>query len=546
MDNGIIDSKQRKFLIIKRLLNQEHLSYQQLSEDYYVSRSSIANDISYIKDLFSKEDLLLTFDNSGTFFKGSEVQIQRVLKRVVLNLLNNDQSTALFIDAVLLDKVSKGFYRALNEKKIEIPESYIQNIIVSIVLIIQRAKEKHHIRWEGNNQYGKLFLEFDKYPLIYGLLNGLEEQNIYTFSQEEIQYLTYLIVGSGLRFFMKDDAIPFSFRGKVRLLIQKVSEGLQADLTQDGRLEEDLVVHLYQLILRLEAQSSVINPLIEEIKQTYPSLYGVVWFALTDFCKPYQIALSDDEVGFVSIHFQAALERIKKMHKILFVCPNGIGTSSFVSAKIRRILPDVDSIETVSIVTLEKLDLSDVDFIISTVRIPNCEKPVVRISPMVTVNDMKRIMNHYIDLIIVKEKNRLQKVEITHTTQAFIDQSILFRNFSTKKEALDFMIDQQAFSDVELKKSFESSVWEREKLQSTYLDNGFAIPHGSPEFVEKTAISIVILDKPINWGNQKVDIIVLLMIKEEEVRKVEPVMELIMQGIEDKNWFISKMMEVKK
>ena len=63
MDNGIIDSKQRKFLIIKRLLNQEHLSYQQLSEDYYVSRSSIANDISYIKDLFSKEDLLLTFDN---------------------------------------------------------------------------------------------------------------------------------------------------------------------------------------------------------------------------------------------------------------------------------------------------------------------------------------------------------------------------------------------------------------------------------------------------------------------------------------------------
>ncbi len=83
-------------------------------------------------------------------------------------------------------------------------------------------------------------------------------------------------------------------------------------------------------------------------------------------------------------------------------------------------------------------------------------------------------------------------------------------------------------------------------MQSTYLDNGFAIPHGSPEFVEETTITILILDKPINWGNQKVDIIVLLMIKEEDTRKVESVMELVMQGIEDKNWFISKMMEVRE
>lgn len=167
------------------------------------------------------------------------------------------------------------------------------------------------------------------------------------------------------------------------------------------------MIHLYQLILRLEAQSSVINPMIDEIKQTYPALYGVVWFGLVEFCKHYQITLTDDEVGFVSIHFQAAMERVKKMHKVLFVCPNGIGTSSFVSAKIRRILPDVNSIETASTSKLEDMDLSDVDFIISTVEIPDTEKPVVRISPMVTVQDMKRIMNQYIDLIIAREEKML-------------------------------------------------------------------------------------------------------------------------------------------
>lgn len=309
----------------------------------------------------------------------------------------------------------------------------MQNIIVSIVLIIQRAKEDHHIHLEGSNQYGQFFLEFDKYPLVYGLLNELEKQNIYTFSQEEIQYLTYLIVGSGLRFFMKDEAIPFAFRGKVRFLIQKVSEGLQTDLTQDSRLEEDLVIHLYQLILRLEAQSSVINPMIDEIKQTYPALYGVVWFGLVEFCKHYQITLTDDEVGFVSIHFQAAMERVKKMHKVLFVCPNGIGTSSFVSAKIRRILPDVNSIETASTSKLEDMDLSDVDFIISTVEFPDTEKPVVRISPMVTVQDMKRIMNQYIDLIIAREEKNAPKLEVASETKDFIAQNILFHHFLPKR-----------------------------------------------------------------------------------------------------------------
>lgn len=545
MTNKNIDSKYRKFLIVKRLLDQEHLSYQQLSDEYYVSRSSIANDLSFIKELFSKEDLALTFDNSGTFFKGSEVQIQKILKRTILNLLNSDLSVEIFIDSELMQKVSQGFYKSLTEKKIEIPESYMQNIIVSIVLIIQRAKEDHHIHLEGSNQYGQFFLEFDKYPLVYGLLNELEKQNIYTFSQEEIQYLTYLIVGSGLRFFMKDEAIPFVFRGKVRFLIQKVSEGLQTDLTQDSRLEEDLVIHLYQLILRLEAQSSVINPMIDEIKQTYPALYGVVWFGLVEFCKHYQITLTDDEVGFVSIHFQAAMERVKKMHKVLFVCPNGIGTSSFVSAKIRRILPDVNSIETASTSKLEDMDLSDVDFIISTVEFPDTEKPVVRISPMVTVQDMKRIMNQYIDLIIAREEKNAPKLEVASETKDFIAQNILFHHFSTKEDALNYLIDRQEFSDERLADKFRASVWERERLQSTYLDNGFAIPHGSPEFVEKTAIAILILDKAINWGNQKVDILILLMIKEEDIQKVEPVMELVMQGIEDKEWFISKMMEVK-
>ena len=61
------ESKLRRVAILNRLSNFEHVSYQQLSEEYYVSRSSIANDISYIKYVFAKEGLNLSLIVSDIF-----------------------------------------------------------------------------------------------------------------------------------------------------------------------------------------------------------------------------------------------------------------------------------------------------------------------------------------------------------------------------------------------------------------------------------------------------------------------------------------------
>lgn len=92
---------------------------------------------------------------------------------------------------------------------------------------------------------------------------------------------------------------------------------------------------------------------------------------------------------------------------------------------------------------------------------------------------------------------------------------------------------------------YRHSIEQREKLQSTYLGNGFAIPHGDPHLVDHSCIAVLILDKPIKWGNNKVDVVSLLMVREEDKKIVESFMNLIMHGINNKDWFISKMMEVK-
>lgn len=207
-------TSERRILIFKRLIAGDHLSYQQLAEDYFVSRSSIAKDISYLKELFQKESLRLRFDNSGTFFEASESQIHRVLKRFCLMMLDQPAAFSLLVEPAKYQEVNQAFRRALVEKQVEMPDSYIQSIVLSIVLLIERASHAENLVIEENRQVGKLFLEFDKYPLVYELLKEIEEQHIYQFSPKEVQYLTYLIVGSGLKFFMKSEKVPFVFREK--------------------------------------------------------------------------------------------------------------------------------------------------------------------------------------------------------------------------------------------------------------------------------------------------------------------------------------------
>ncbi|WP_334333089.1 BglG family transcription antiterminator [Companilactobacillus sp. HBUAS59544] len=544
-----VNSKNRKYIILLRLLNGEHLSYQRLSDEYLVSRSSIANDIGSIKKILSEDNLVLTFDNSGTFLDGGEIAKQRVLKRLIVDLvneLNTNMLLPLFLNDELYRKIKKIFQDILQKSSLEVPESYLQDILISTVIVIQRGLSGSHVVLSDKGQFGSLFFQFDKYPLVYELLKKIESSNIYKFNDSEFRYLSYVILGNGFKYFMTNATIPNSFKLKVKNLINKVSNGIGIDLSQDTRLESDLLIHLYQLVLRLQAHTSVVNPLLSDIKKNYRKLFGVVWYALNDFGSDNDLKISADEVGFVTIHFQAALERNKKVKKILFVCPNGIGTSSFITAKLRRILPDVTLIEIVSSHNLNKIDLSDVDLIISTVDVEPDSVPVVKISPIVTTDDIRKVMSKYIDITL--EQSNKEIVNDDGSLLPTVDKlkgHVFFGNINTPEEAITFLQDKNVWNSEERKKKFKLSVIKREEIQSTYLGNGFAIPHGNPSLVDKTNISILILDKPIYWGTAKVDVVALLMIQKNDNAYIEPFMNLLMKGIEDKSWFISKMMEVK-
>lgn len=305
---------------------------------------------------------------------------------------------------------------------------------------------------------------------------------------------------------------------------------MNEDFLSDMKLQENLLVHLFQLSIRARSSSTVLNPSLYQIRHDYPALYGVVWITLKEFFEKQQYIVSPDEVGFVVIHFQASIERNKRMKKVLYVCPNGIGMSTYIASKVQTFLPKVTTTRTVSLVNLTDKELEDVDFIISTVPIKTEKVPCVVISPMVTIEDIKHINAVYIE--------KFYEENLEKTVPDFLPNVPIFffeKDIKNENEAIDFLISQLSFLSMKEKKKYQYSVIQREKIQPTYLDNGVCIPHGNPIIINKSSINVLQLEKKIDWGTNKVDTVILLSISQNDRAVMENVMSRIINGVEHKH-----------
>ncbi len=67
-----------------------------------------------------------------------------------------------------------------------------------------------------------------------------------------------------------------------------------------------------------------------------------------------------------------------------------------------------------------------------------------------------------------------------------------------------------------MSKDYGKSVLERERMSSTAFNNNVAVPHSMHMDAAKTGICIIILNRPVNWGKEKVQVIVMISINKQQ------------------------------
>lgn len=161
---------------------------------------------------------------------------------------------------------------------------------------------------------------------------------------------------------------------------------------------------------------------------------------LNNFGSNNNLQISDDEVGFVTIYFKRRLKG-KNLSKNTFRLPTWCWYKFISSCTIKRILPTNSIIETTSVLEVADKDLKNIDLIVSTIPLPKLSVPVVKVSPLLTANDMKRIMDHYIDTTMVDNSRKNQSFESISTHQAIHKYVIRVADSSNQNEIIEQLID---------------------------------------------------------------------------------------------------------
>lgn len=101
--------------------------------------------------------------------------------------------------------------------------------------------------------------------------------------------------------------------------------------------------------------------------------------------------MSDDEVGYLTVHFQAAMERQIARKRVLLVCSTGIGTSHLLKSRILRAFPDWTIVGVVSAGSLPSVLTDDIELVVSTINLPAVAIPVVYVTAFFNDADIKRV-----------------------------------------------------------------------------------------------------------------------------------------------------------
>jgi activator of the mannose operon (transcriptional antiterminator) len=236
--------------------------------------------------------------------------------------------------------------------------------------------------------------------------------------------------------------------------------------------------------------------------------------------------VSEDEAGYLTMHFQAAWERLKKHYvqpkKVLLVCTTGVGTSQLMAAKISRWFPSLIILGTTPAARLKQsIESERPDLLISTVPLKGLGIPVVHVSPLLGEQDRKNIQRAVMEEGSPTGSNRSGA---TVTLKTFIDPRMVWLNVDSKDrcQVIRFMANRlikEGFAG----KGFAESVWEREQISSTYIGGGVAIPHGGVDLVLQSTVAVARLNKPVDWQGKPVFLVIMPCVNWQDKETAERV-----------------------
>ena len=565
--------EERRMGILTHLLkiSPKTTSIEKLSKIYYVSKTSIVNDLNYVEEKIKIYNLKLEKGKKGSKITGSERDIREALINFInmsTRLKENEKAISDRIDDETLKELIHQFKKEdiYNiekllenvEKKLRytLADSYYINILTHLLILLERIKNGV-VKYDTQKIKNYQVSEQNMYSISKELSDDLLKNFDVKLPEEEIYFIYQYLVSSGIGNSKNDNNWELSqlmkqVKTQVKNIIKDIViyfyEITKIDLKKNSKLYGSLILHIKALINRMEYEIKIKNSMYEEIKKEFPYMYEVTNQIMNKIIEKYKMKkISKYEISYLTIYFQAILESRKAIKNVIVVCSSGFGTSYLLKNRIQKIFPELNVKDVLSVNDLKNnYNLDNIDLIISTIHLKSINKPVAYVSSVLNEEDVKLLNNNFI--IREYEKDFAKMDKINKKNKAFSEKSFKLDKILAKdmiKLDLNLQNKNEIFKEmaellyknkaIKSKKRFLLEIEKREISGDTNLQNKIAIPHIKSENVKYEQVIIFRLKKDIIWDNSdsRVKAVILVISKERKIKSETSELKMISKIMEN-------------
>ncbi|NLK98023.1 MAG: transcription antiterminator [Epulopiscium sp.] len=513
-------AEERHPLILSELLfNGEIIKMYYFAHLFDITEGTVRSDLEKVEEWLQKYNLQIVKKRGlGIYIEGEEKNIRRACKDLIyeyvdetylLNLIRNNINKNIKVANHTEPKIQDKILGFIDFNTIKLLDEFITEIqkqlgyqladdaycslLVNMSIGIKRIKNNGKITIE--RKMLQQIKDTKEYKIVSELVHSLGNKLNIEFSVSEIVYITMYIKGCGGKdtLFCSDNSMIEDFKlikiGKEMIRIAEI--GLGYYLEQNEKLLIGLVRHLGPAINRIKMNLDIRNPLLQEIKQSYPQLFKVAGECAKVMEKHEEIKVPEEEIAYIAMHLGAAMEHRKKErstkhYRIVVACSSGIGASRMLSSRIEKEFPYVHIVDCISTLNIDSdtLKEQDVDLIVSTVPIPNCSLPVVVVNPLFNKQNKEELEKFFVNLEEdhktighLKQKNMTlkEKLEILNIYNRKIIQVLdhfrLIQDASVEDvDDAIALVKNQVTEDEKARAVLSNDLIHREKQGSTLLE----------------------------------------------------------------------------
>lgn len=504
-------SKEERYhcILAKLLLGSASITIQQLSNTLYVSRSTVENDLKKVKQKLAQFGLQLAITHTGLSLIGSEHQKRQATvelisqywgKRTEAKELNGqlvrhvqlpDNLNQLF-EPALIKNILTALTELIEKSTLSFTDYEFQSLAIHLMMPAPTG---------GSNGAQPVVTPFiAETQLLVQILERRFELTIPDFEQEYLNRHLVTVQSKDTSVQTIQTELRQSV-GLPQLLRQQL-----AQLAVDEELIQGLAVHLSSALRRLAMGLSINNPYIDEIRQNFPQAFDRAVLLKPVLENQYQIQMNEDELAFISLHFEAFFERHSEDARlsVVVVCSGGIGTSQLLGQRLAKTF--AQELRITRIIALGELLATPIkeSLVISTIAIKGLSVPVIEVSPLLNRHDIG----------IIRQMITEQPTPTNHLVALLQPELTIVTQEQLTDQGAIKLIGQRLIDQGYAKPTVVQAALAREALASTALGR-VALPHADSQLITKPAIGLLIAPQSINWQhNDKVQLVFFMALNE--------------------------------